>query len=84
MGVCIIHNPFTAELTSGTTLGIAAVIVSSAMFGFCGSLIKLSAATTPPLLIAMIMLSLTAVVATPFAVSVWTAPGPEHLLLLLL
>ena len=80
VGVCIIHNPLTAELTSHVTLGIAAVIVSSAMFGFCGSLVKLSTATTPPLLIAMIMLTLTAMVSTPFALSVWVSPGPEHLL----
>ena len=79
VGVCIIHNPFTAELTSNITLGIGAVILSSAMFGICGSLIKLSSATTPPLLIAMIMLTFTTIVATPFALSVWTAPTAEHL-----
>lgn len=83
-GVCIVHNPFSTDLSSNITLGIAAVVASSAMFGLCTSLIKLSTATTPPLLIAFFMLGFTSIVSAPFAISVWTTPSSEHIGLLCL
>lgn len=83
VGICIIHNPLTFQLHDALSLGILACIAAAAIFGICGSMIKLSTRTTPPILIALIMLILTAIIAAPFAISVWVMPRAEHLALLL-
>ena len=79
VGICIMHNPFASDISSAQTLGIAAGIGAALAFSLCGSLIKLSTQSTPPILIAIIMLVLTTIVATPFAASVWVQPTPAHL-----
>lgn len=79
VGIFIIHNPLSETINQAQTLGIAAGLGAALAFSFCGSFIKLSTETTPPLLIAIIMLTLTAIVAAPFAASVWVAPTKDQL-----
>lgn len=82
LGICIIHNPFGEISSDIPALGVGAALLAAVMFSMCAACIKLSTATTPPLLIAMIMLCFTAVIAGVFSISVWQAPTAEHIFLL--
>lgn len=85
IGVLIISDPLRVSAVSIPLLPILATTLAAVVFGVCGILIKRATFSAQPLVIAFLMLTLTALISLPFAVSVWQEiPASTWLWLLLL
>lgn len=80
IGVLLVTRPWTAEFPVASLL----VLFAAVLFAGCGMCIKKLTHTEPPARIAFYMLTLTALIALPFAIYHWKMPLPEHIPLLLL